>query len=150
MRRSSFIKTVSVFIRLLLLNQGVAQEVFELCFEKRNILFIYVTEAVNFTTATDDCVARGATLARISDDEAFDFAREFMDNTSLVDINARIGIFSLQNVRVNKTCTRFSKPRIPRRWKWEHRKIRIRRWYGSRSRIFCGSFCFSMGYGSTE
>ena len=95
MRRSSFIGTVSVFMRILHLQQGVAQEVFERCFEERNIFFIYVTEAVNFTTAVNDCVARGATLVRITDDEEFNFAREFMDNTSLLGVNAWIGILCL-------------------------------------------------------
>ena len=80
-------------LQLLHLRQCVAQEVTEFtsCFEDRNILFIYVTDYVNVTRAMDGCLARGATLARISDEVDFNFAREFMDSTSFTSNHVWIG-----------------------------------------------------------
>ena len=76
---------------LLISYEVLSQEVFTRCFEERNILYIYVAEAVNFFAARDDCEERGATLARISDDVEFAFAREFMDDTRFTLVNAWIG-----------------------------------------------------------
>ena len=68
---------------------------FEECFG--DIKFIFVAEEVSFNDAVADCVQRGATLARISNRAEFDFAREFMDGSTLTESGAWIGKQSLDS-----------------------------------------------------
>ena len=83
---------VTFLIWALAFCEGGTQVAFTECFEERDTLFIYVIEPVSFASAINDCEARGATLARISDEEEFNFAREFMDNTNFTDGSVWIGM----------------------------------------------------------
>ena len=81
---------------------------FTSCFEGRNVLLIYVIEEVNFINAIDECVARGATLARISNEEEFNFTRNFMDDTGFVDVSVWIGMHYSWEFMSLESCARSS------------------------------------------
>ena len=79
------------FFFVLEMRVGLSQEVFTSCFDDSNMFLTYVTQPLTFEAAKADCESRNATLARISNQNEFNFARDLMESTGLMAIDAWIG-----------------------------------------------------------